>query len=278
MDLMAAFASRRFGPSVPAPRPGRRLPSGARLLRLGRVLLAPAGAAAGAWLVAGPGLFQPPLAQPALFAALSVAIIAASASALGTARPSGLAWGLWAVGTGAGILLSGFVSAAHVAVALGASGLLYLFNVRLRLPPTWRPIGAGMAALLVVLYGGWAVGPSGTLFVGGAFVFLSVTAHQLIRGIEHARAAAQGRTKAEDEGARAATLVLGLAVGLSALPYLVLGYSGLYLLTACVADLLMLRTAYLLISKAPDSYATRARALLQGALVVGLAALALASV
>ncbi|NBC18982.1 MAG: hypothetical protein GVY18_16905 [Bacteroidetes bacterium] len=195
--------------------------------------------------------------------------------------PVGVAWAVWGVGSGGGLVLAAVLSGAHLVMAGGAVVLLAAYSVWFkRLPLVGNAVVAGVVALALV-YGGWAVGGAATTLPGAAFAFLTTLAREVAKDIDDVAgdAVVRSRTLPLVAGPGVAAWVVAGVVAVTALltpvPYLMLDYAGLYLLTVLGADLLMLRALGLLLHD-PAQNARGASELLKGAMLVGLAALALA--
>ena len=268
------------------------------LLRPFNLLVAAAGVALGGFLVAGsPALGGEP-GRRLLVAAASAVLIGGAANALndlfdleidrinrpGRPLPSGRvtpgwAKGIWIGGSAAGLGLGMALSAAHAAVAFFSIAALYAYNARLKRAGFAGNVLVAFILGLVLVYGGRAVGAPEPALVGAAFAFLTTLAREIVKDIEDAEGDAQAgaRTLPLVYGRRAASgaaaLVVAFTLALTPLPFLVFGYSGLYLGGVLLADLLLLRALGLLLTRAPEEAARPARAALKGCMVLGILAL-----
>ena len=308
MALLPAHEMVRSPSEMPTRRTAlllRRLGGIVRLLRPANVVMFLAGVVLGGWLVAGPDAFSGAAGGRLLLAAVSAALIGSGANALNDVfdleidrinrprrpLPSGAvtpeaARAVWGVATAGGVALGGLLSGWHLGLAVVTAGLLYLYDARLKGTVGWGNGVVALAVALAVVYGGWAVGAprevSGAALVGAAFAFLTTLAREVVKDVEDAPgdAALGVRTLATVYGSRRATTValgvLGVTLFLTPFPYLMLGYGGLYLFAICLADVLLLRAAYVLRLPNLEAMAGRASALLKVAMVVGMGALALA--
>ena len=191
-----------------------------------------------------------------------------------------MAKGLWAALSVAGVALSFTLSAAHVAMALFAAFALYAYSAWLKRRGLAGNVLVASILGLALVYGGWAVGPPVPALVGAAFAFLTALAREIAKDIEDVRgdAAAAARTLPLVHGPRraadVAALVVALAVALTPIPFLVLGYSGLYLGLVLLAAVPLLLALRLLLTSEPVTSARRASAALKWSMVLGLVALA----
>jgi geranylgeranylglycerol-phosphate geranylgeranyltransferase len=271
-----------------------------QLLRPLNMVMFLAGVVVGGVLSAGAAAFVGVSASHLAVAAVSAALVGGAANSLNDVfdvdvdrlnRPErplpsgrlsvGAAWGVWALGSAGGLVLAGMLSLAHLAMAGGAVVLLATYSVWFkRLPGVGNAVVAGVVALSLV-YGGWAIGGAVVTLPGATFAFLTTLAREVTKDIEDVAGDAVVRSRTLplvgglDAAARTVAGVLAVAVALTPVPYLALSYGGLYLLGVLVADLLMLRALGLLLHN-PARHARSASGLLKGAMLVGLAALALA--
>lgn len=187
---------------------------------------------------------------------------------------------VWAAGSATGLAVAALVSLLHLGIAALAAVLLYAYNARLKRTVLLGNLVVAVVVGLALIYGGMAVGRPGAALVGAGFAALTTLARELIKDLEDQAgdAAAGARTlpvRYGPDATRALLLfILALTVALTPLPYLLLGYSGLFLLLVLVADGLLLRSLSL-ISQTPP-IADRAGSLLKVAMIFGLAALAAA--
>ena len=269
------------------------------LLRPFNLLVSAAGVLLGGFLVAGEAALGGELGRRLLVAAVSAMLIGGAANALndlfdlaidqinrpgrplpsGRVRP-GWAKGIWAVGSAVGVGLSVTLSAAHVAIALFSVGALYAYNAWLKRRGLMGNVLVALILGLALVYGGWAVGSPAPALVGAAFAFLTTLAREIVKDIEDAEGDAQASAQTLplvyglQTASNAAALVVALTLALVPLPFLVLGYSGLYLGGVLLASLLLLRALGLLLTREPHEAASAASAALKGCMVLGLLALA----
>jgi len=276
---------------------GMRLWAVVRLLRPLNFVLFLAGVTLGGFLSGGEAAFEGLLGVRLFMAALSAALIGGAANSLNDVYdleidrinrpsrplPSGLvgprvAWGLWVLGTAAGVLLSVRLSAVHVVMALTSAALLFAYSAVLKRTLFTGNLVVALVVALALVYGGWAVGPPGSSLVAAAFAFLTTLAREVVKDMEDSAgdAALGARTLPVVRGPAAAvkvtTVLIGLTILLTPLPFLLLDYSGLFLLLVLLVDVLLIGVLWRLQS----AQAGRASTLLKAAMVVGMAALALA--
>lgn len=258
------------------------------------------GVALGGLLTAGLGAFQGGNLRLLLIAAASASLIGGGANAINDVfdldidrvnrpqrpLPSGrstvsTARMLWAAASIVGVALSFLLTTAHVVIAAVSVALCYLYSARLkRVPVAGNLLVAFVTPLALIVYGGWAVGPPGPAFVGAAFAFLTTFAREVVKDIEDVAgdAGAGARTIPLRWGVPAAVrstaAVLACTVALTPLPFLVLEYSGMFLLVVLVADVLMLSALWMILRDDPVAHAGKASSMLKTAMLVGIAALA----
>lgn len=287
-----------------------------RLLRPLNFVLFLAGVALGALLAAGPEAFTGEALGRVLLAMASAALVGGAANAVNDVYdlaidrvnrpnrplPSGLvapraAWGLWAALTGLGVLLGALVSLGHGVIAAGTAALLWAYSARLKGTPGWGNLAVAAVLGLAVLYGGLAPGtpPGGAAWLGVAFAFLTTLARELVKDIEDATGDAAGgaKTLAVRWGRRpVAVLALAVAaVTLAALPApAFVGLGAAFLGFVLPAAACLLGAVWALLAADAEAAgeavgdgqaawrvgAARASAWLKGAMVLGVAALALA--
>lgn len=276
-----------------------------RLLRPFNAVLSLAAVALGAVLAAGRDAFDAPL--PLALAVVSAALIGSASNALNDVVdlkidrvnrpdrpiPSGAisvraARGLWVGLSALGVATGAAVSPALGAIALVSGLLLWVYNVRLKGTPGPGNVVASAVIAAALLYGALAVGEvSSAVWQGVALTFALVLGREIVKDVEDAvgDAAHGARTLAVALGERrAAALALGiLALTLAALPLpaaLGLGRSFALAALPCAACLLAAAWALGVGLGLPEAAlrarAGVARAWLKGAMVAGIAALALA--
>lgn len=270
-----------------------------RLLRPLNVLMFVAGVLVGGLLAAEGGVIPTGATVRLWVAACSAALIGGAANAINDvfdididrvnrpARPlpagritSREAWGVWLVATLAGVALAGTLSVELMGIAVASAVLLYAYSARLKRMLLLGNLVVALVLALALLYGGLAVGEAGPALVGAAFAFLATLAREIVKDVEDVRgdAVVHARTLPLVAGDRAAVYtavsVVLLTVLLTPVPYLAMGYSGLYLLLVLATDGFLLRAVALLMASGAQSQAGRASRALKGAMLMGLAALA----
>ncbi len=269
-----------------------------RVLRPVNVLMIMVGVALGGVLSGSVGALQGAAGERLLWAALSVALIAGAANSLNDVLdleidrinrperplPSGLvsvttARLVWGLGTVAGVALAAFLSLTHLALALGAVGLLVVYNVSLKRALLLGNLIVAFVIGLAIVYGGWAAGPLGPALVGAGFAFRTTLAREMIKDIEDVAgdAAAGVRTLQLVYGtqvaARATVGVLFVTLLLTPLPFFLLNYRGLFLLLILAAAALLLYVLWIFPGPEPEERARQASHLLKAVMVAGMAAL-----
>ena len=274
-----------------------------RVVRPVNVVMIMAGVALGGVLSGSVGALQGVAGERLLRAALSAALIGGAANSLNDvldldidrinrpARPlpSGLvsvmtARLLWGVGTLFGVALGASVSTTHLALALGAVGLLVVYNVFLKRVLLVGNLVVAFVIGLAIVYGGWAVGPPAPALVGAGFAFLTMLAREIIKDVEDVEGDATA-------GARTLPLVYGTSVAvyttvgvlfvtllLTPLPFFLLHYRGLYLLLMLAAAALLLYVVWIFLGPRPEARARQASHLLKAAMAAGMAALAFGAI
>ncbi len=270
----------------------------ARLLRPYNLAMMIVGVALGAGLAEGMDAFEGRNVSRVWLAALSVALVAGAAYCLNDAvdltadqvnrparpLPSGL-WSvrsakwLWQIGTAGGLIAGMLLSAWHGAMALTAALLLYVYNTRLKGAVVFgNLIIAGLIALVFV-YGGLAVGAVAPVLPAAVFAFLTTLAREIIKDVEDVvgdeRAGKRTLPLAygPETAVHVATLVIAFTLVLTPLPFLLIGYSGLYLLFVLGTDVVLLRVLWVLQKRPCRQHAGRAGSLMKWAMTIGLLAL-----
>lgn len=259
-----------------------------------------AGVAVGGVLTAGVSALQTPHVGQLALAAVSAVLIGGAANSLNDVfdlevdrinrperpLPSGkvtreTAWWVWGVGSAAGVLGSFWLSAWHVGLAVATVALLYGYSAWLKRVPLFGNVAVSIAIGLALIYGGTAVGPARPALVGAVFAVLANLAREIIKDVQDARgdAAAGMRTfplaTSRSTALRTAAGILAALIALTPLPFLLLDYSGGFLLLVLVADGLLLRVLWLLRGTRMQRIG-RASALVKWGMVIGMAALAAA--
>lgn len=277
----------------------RRAGALVRLLRPLNFGMFTLGVLLGGWMAGGTAAFEAEARWHLLTAAVSAALIGGAANSLNDAcdveidrinrpdrpLPAGMvspraAKLLWGGCSALGVALSGWLSVLHVVLATASVLLLGWYNLRLKRTVLWGNLVVALVVALAIVYGGMAVGDGLPALTGAAFAFLTTLAREVVKDAEDVAgdAAAGARTLPVVAGLplalRLATAVLLLTVALTPLPYLFLGYSGLFLLGLLVADGLLLGVVLRLHPEPARLH--QASGLLKGAMLAGMAALAAA--
>lgn len=198
--------------------------------------------------------------------------------------PSGLvsvrvAKGIGVGGSLLGVALAATVSLGHLALALGVVGLLMVYNAMVKRVALVGNLLVALVLGLTLVYGGWGMGPLGPVLVGAAFAFLTTLSREIIKDVEDVEgdAAAGARTLPVIYGLEVSLrLVLGviiLTLLLTPLPYFLLDFTGVYLLSVLLTDALLLRACWLLLPAPSEAH--RISNVLKGAMLFGMVALAL---
>jgi geranylgeranylglycerol-phosphate geranylgeranyltransferase len=198
--------------------------------------------------------------------------------------PSGLvsvrvAKGIGVGGSLLGVALAATVSLGHLALALGVVGLLMVYNAMVKRVALVGNLLVALVLGLTLFYGGWGMGPLGPVLVGAAFAFLTTLSREIIKDVEDVEgdAAAGARTLPVIYGLEVSLrLVLGviiLTLLLTPLPYFLLDFTGVYLLSVLLTDALLLRACWLLLPAPSEAH--RISNVLKGAMLFGMVALAL---
>ncbi len=182
------------------------------------------------------------------------------------------------LGVGLGMSLSWL----HGALALGAALLLWAYNARMKHRPLVGNVMVSLVVALTLIYGSAAVGGWQAAWVGAGFALLTTLVREVIKDVEDqvGDAEAGSRTLPVVVGAHRAlylaAVLLGLTLLLAPWPFLVLAYSGVFLLFMLAAGGVMLRVLALLVGPDAPPHAAAASRLMKGVMVLGLIGLALA--
>ena len=185
--------------------------------------------------------------------------------------------GIWAGTTLVGLLVSAFVSLAHLGMAIIAAALLFAYSARFKGAPFAGNLIISFLVALAIVYGGWAVGSPAEAYIAASFAFLTTFSRELVKDVQDLPGdrAAGTRTAPIVYGVHTvravAAAALIITVLLTPIPFLAMDYGQLFLLLVLVADLMLLRVIWLL----PHSPAEAgdASAWLKVAMVAGIAAL-----
>ena len=179
--------------------------------------------------------------------------------------------------TAFGLVLAAMVSLVHFTLALAAATLLFAYSRSLKSRPFVGNAVVATVVGLVIVYGGWAAGSPAATLVGAGFAFLTTFAREIVKDIEDLEGdrSVGARTAPVAYGVAPSRLVaagiLALTVILTPLPFLLMDYSPLFLLFMLAADMMLLRSIWILPVEPREAH--RASAWLKGAMVVGIAAL-----
>ena len=274
-----------------------------RVVRPINVMMIMVGVALGGVLSGNIGALQGVAGERLLEAALSAALIGGAANSLNDVLdleidrinrphrplPSGLvsvttARLPWGLGTLAGVALGASISLTHLTMALGAVGLLVVYNVSLKRAVLVGNLVVAFVVGLAIVYGGWAVGSPGPALVGAGFAFLTTLAREIVKDIEDVDGdvAASARTLPLVFGVpvavRVAVGVLFVTLLLTPLPFFLLSYRGFFLLLMLAAAALLLYVLWILLGPRPEACARQASHLLKAVMLAGMAALALGAI
>lgn len=274
-----------------------------RIVRPLNCLMFFAGTYVGGILAAGTEAFEWPRNLPLVLASLSATLVGASGNVLNDILdieidrlnrprrplPAGLlaathARALWVILVVGGVIIAVAVSPLHAGLAVAAGGLLYAYNARLKSVPIVGNTVVGVVVGVALVYGSLSLGGPGPAIPAAVFAFLTTVAREVIKDVQdlegdRAHASNSYAVKSgADAAARLTVALLTVTVMLSPVPFLVLDYSGLYLLLMLFADALLLAALWTALRRDSLSSAGRASRWTKFAMVVGLAALAVSSV
>lgn len=271
-----------------------------QLLRPVNLVMFVAGVFVGGFLTAGAAALTADLFPSLLTAGLAVALIGGAGNALndvldveidrinrperpmaaGTiSRRAGIA--VWLIGSALGIGLSAAVSVLHLVIAAAAVAALVAYSFRLK-----KVVLAGnlLVALLVatsLIFGSLVAGSITAGLYAAVFAFLLTLVREIVKDAADERGdlALEARTLAIVHGRAtavgAASGITSFAVLLTPLPFLISGYSTLYLSVVLIADVILLWAMWSAWS-ADERGLDRSSALLKWAMIAGMAALAAA--
>lgn len=250
----------------------------------------------------GADAFLWPTNSPLMLAALSATCVGAAGNVLndvfdvntdrinrpsrplaaGVLRPSH-AWVLWAVLSFVGIAAAVLISTAHLAIALVSTVLVTAYNTRLKSTPLVGNLVVSVVIATAFLYGALSVGGLGPVVPAAVFAFLVNTAREVLKDIQDvagdssAGVSTYATLCGSEAAARLAIAILLATVGLTIIPFLLLQYSGTYLLLILIADGMMLAGAWTAMGPDMAIRAGTASRWTKMAMVVGLLALAVAN-
>ncbi len=270
-----------------------------RLIRIGNLLILAFAVGLGGVLSAGPQALTGEEFPLLLLVAVSAVAIAAAGNAINDIydqhidlvnRPDrplpsgaitrGKATLVWAGGTGLGILLGLSVSFSHSLVAMGCAGLLYTYSARLKAMPFVGNLAVAVLAGMAVVYGALRGGLAPPVWAGAGFAFSATLAREIVKDVQDMEGDASSGLRTlpiswgDKKATLAASMILLLTVLASPLPFLVMGYGGIYLIAVLVTDAVLLRAVWILLERG-EAFALRASRLTKWGMVLGIVALAL---
>ncbi len=280
---------------------GKRLWALVRLVRPLNVLMFAAGVLVGGVMAAGADAGTEPHRWLLLGAVCSAMLVGAGGNVLNDMYdlehdrinrptrplPAGLVTLPTARWLGVFLLLAGVgvglvVSWGHGVVSLTAAGLLWGYSARLKHQPLIGNITIALMVGLTLWYGSAAVGDLAAAHVGVGFAFFTTLVRELVKDVEDQEgdAKAGSRTLPLVWGTprvmHLAAAVLGITLLLTPWPFLVLDYSGVFLLFMLAAGGGMLRALALLMSTEAEAHAPVVSRVMKGVMLLGLVGLALA--
>ena len=263
-----------------------------RLIRPGNVAMIFCAAMVGAILGSAGGGVDSVLASPVILAAVSIALLGAGANIMNDIidveidrvnrpdRPlvSGR-FSMWAARVFSGVMLAGglaipmWISGTHTRVAF----LVTAYNLKLKQVPLLGNISIGILTAFALLFGSLSVHVNSFVLAAMVFAFLTTLAREIVKDMEDVigDASADVRTLPLSSGILSArylsVTIVCLTIVLTPIPFLVLDFSGLYLLTVLLANAVLLRTLMLLFAEQIDAGAVSGT--LKWAMVLGMIAL-----
>ena len=273
-----------------------------RIVRPLNCVLFFAGTFVGGIVTAGVEVFRWPGAAPLVLAGLSAMLVGASGNVLNdvcdleidrinrplrplpagqvTTRQARI---LWAVLTIVGVGLAVLVSKVHVAIAVPSVILLFAYSTRLKSLPLVGNVVVSVIVAAALIYGGLSVGGVELALPATVFAFLVTMARELLKDIEDLRGDATydvssfAVVKGADAATTLAVTILLLTIWLTVLPFILLDYSGMYLLLMMLANGLMLVAIWRAADMDITAGSSAASRWTKFAMVIGLAALAMAN-
>ncbi|NND73278.1 MAG: geranylgeranylglycerol-phosphate geranylgeranyltransferase [Rhodothermales bacterium] len=278
----------------------RSLPAIVEIVRPGNIVMMMFGVVVGLIIAAGPAqVVDPSTAIPLALAALSVALIGAGANIHndvadleidrvnrpGRVLPSGrmtpgVAQWLGFLFSFLGIAVAFGISFKHVAVALVCTGLLYLYNSRLKRSGVTGNIVIGIVTSLSLLYGALVSGESGSVWLGILFAFLLTLAREIVKDVEDIVGDSAAKSQSLPIGAgiersaRVVRFIVIVTIVLLPLPYM-FGNSGLYLVSIIPVGVMLLEMLRQLLSVENARSLSR---MLKYSMFLGLVSLALGNI
>jgi geranylgeranylglycerol-phosphate geranylgeranyltransferase len=191
---------------------------------------------------------------------------------------------LWAALVLAGVATAFLVSIAHVLIALFSVILIAAYNLKLKSSPLVGNIVVSSVVAAALVYGGLSMGGVIPTLPAVVFAFLTTLARELLKDVEDLKGdssvgmATYAVVRGPEAVGRMAAAILLATVALTVTPFLLLGYSGTYLMLIMLADGMMLFASWNALGQNdPDSVAAASR-WTKLAMIAGLAGLALANV
>ena len=159
----------------------------------------------------------------------------------------------------------------------GRSFLVTAYNLKLKQVPLLGNISIGILTAFALLFGSLSVHVNSFVLAAMVFAFLTTLAREIVKDMEDVigDASADVRTLPLSSGILSArylsVTIVCLTIVLTPIPFLVLDFSGLYLLTVLLANAVLLRTLMLLFAEQIDAGAVSGT--LKWAMVLGMIAL-----
>jgi geranylgeranylglycerol-phosphate geranylgeranyltransferase len=197
----------------------------------------------------------------------------------------------WVLLSLTGITLAALISWLHAAVAIAATGLLYVYSADLKRRPLGGNVVVGLTIALALIFGGMVpliqgVGSGLPVAAGALFAFATTLAREITKDIEDLPGDAQAGARtfplvagSRTAGAMAAAVVLVTIASLPAARLFGLGLD--FLALSLPAAALLLAACWWVLAATDDEAgrgaASRASGYIKGAMLAGLAALAIAA-
>lgn len=182
---------------------------------------------------------------------------------------------------GAGVAAAALLSTDHLILAGSVAVLIVSYDLFLSRSLLLGNIAVALCVAATIIFGAMTTGSEPAAMAGAAFAFLTTLAREVVKDI-------QDVAGDKLEGGRTLPIVLGkrfalgfalatlaLTILLVPLPFLLLGFSGLYLLAGFGASAFLAAAAWSILRNRPDINAASLR--LKLAMVFGLVALLLAN-
>ena len=192
-------------------------------------------------------------------------------------------WGLTTVG---GLLVAWSVGPGHLLLAAVMAVLFVIYSMRLQNVALVGNVLVACGVALTLVFGALTPGVIDGVLVGALFAFLTTLARELVKDVQDAAGdrVVGSRALPAVVGTKAVVVIAGvitaLAIALIPVPYLVLEFSGLYLLIGIVAAVALAMAVVDLSSltrnkalKEESVLLSRASGLLKLSMVFGLCAL-----